>query len=136
MDPTAIPGTRPVYVKSAALLLAVISGMTVLGAMLRHHSPVGRIAMAFEAALMLLFAWAFLEGKGWVRWVLLVPVSFGFLISPGYFRRASTFGAFYFCLVGLLEVAVLVLVFLGPSNEWFRGQKEHRLTRRLQATAR
>ena len=76
-----------------------------------------------SAFIGVLFAWAFLVGKGWVRWVFLAPVAVGILTSPSYFQHPSAFGAVYFCSQGLLQVGALALLFLRRSNEWFRSQR-------------
>jgi hypothetical protein len=115
---------RPGAVKLAAALLVVVSGITMIDLAARSHSQQHVVTYAGTVVLELLFAWAFLQGKGWVRWAFLAPVSVGFLASPRYFSHASTFSAFYFCLVGLLQVGVLVLVFLKPSNDWFRERRK------------
>jgi len=91
----------------------------------RSHSAWNLIVVA-ENVLQLLFAWAFLQGKGWVRWALLVPIAVGWLTSSSYFQHASMFGIFNFCLHGLLHVGALILLFLRPSNDWFRNKRNAR----------
>ena len=73
-------------------------------------------------ALLLVFAWAFMRGKGWTRWVLLVPVLTA-VISPGYWHGASKFGGLHLALQTLLQAGACVLVFLKPSRDWFYAQK-------------
>jgi hypothetical protein len=71
-------------------------------------------------------ALVFLRGKNWARWFYLAVIVIGLLGLPGLFERAlalSTFSTIYLCLQTLLQVSPAVLLFLRPSNEWFRGHK-------------
>jgi hypothetical protein len=114
---------RPLAVRLAAALLVMSSGITAVDLVARPHSQTHIVTYAGTAVVELLFAWGFLQGRGWVRWALLAPVTMGLLASPGYFQHAATFGAFYFVGQGLLQVVALVLVFLKASNDWFRKQR-------------
>jgi hypothetical protein len=123
MNTTISQRHRPTAVKFAVSLLLASSGISIIDLAGRPHPQAPVMQCIGSALIGLLFAWAFLVGKGWVRWVFLAPVAVGLLTSPGYFHHASAFGAVYFCLQGLRQVVALALLFLRPSNEWFRSQR-------------
>ncbi len=120
---------RPIQVKFAAVLLVLSAALQVVDEPIRDHSHDTASKVVFwavSAGLLVLFALAFLHGKGWARWVFLIAVAVGLATSADYFRRASTFSAVYFFVQALIQVSAIVLVFLRPSHEWFRQQKAAR----------
>jgi hypothetical protein len=77
-------------------------------------------------ALLLRVALAFLRRKNWARWVFLLFIIFGLPSLHDSFQQAlarSTFTTVYFIMQTLLQCGVAVLLFLKPSNEWFRRLK-------------
>jgi hypothetical protein len=74
MDTVIVHHRRPVYVNLAAVLLAASAGMTVINMAVRlhsHYSASYLVTHAAGVALVLLFVWTILEGKGWTRWAFL-----------------------------------------------------------------
>lgn len=93
----------------------VIDGVFITGIV------IGTGAAVVLTVSYIVFAILLRRGVGWSRWVLsaLAVIAVGGLF-------AGMLGALqFFCLA-----APTVLVFLAPSNEWFRAMKGRRLARR------
>jgi hypothetical protein len=77
----------------------------------------------------LLLAWVIFHGRNWSRWVCLVLIALAVLdlvSSPGEIRRLLArpmLDVAWFCFQSLLSPAAVALLFLPPSNEWFRQQR-------------
>jgi lysylphosphatidylglycerol synthetase-like protein (DUF2156 family) len=122
MDTDSRQNTAPTPVRVAALLLFASVALRIVDFISRigHHTARSYVVWAGSTVLLLLFAFAFLRGKNWARWVylfILVSAAFAF------FQRGlprSTFSTVYLCVQTLLQIISAILVFLRPSNDWFK----------------
>ncbi len=105
--------------------MAASAAVRLFDLLIRRHAQFTAFQITGQVgvtALLFVFAWAFMHGKGWVRWVLLVPVLMA-VFSPAYWHEASRFGGLHLSLQTLLQTGACVLVFLKPSRDWFYAQK-------------
>jgi len=127
MNSSSTQTVRPLQVTFATALLAASAAIKILDHLIRPHpyfSSLSKTIFSISGiAILPLFAIAFLNRKGWVRWVLLIPTAGGLLLLPTYYQQLSRFGAIYFCVQSLLQIGAIVLVFSKPSNEWFQQGK-------------
>ena len=131
MDSDSHQNTAPRTVKIAALLLMTSVALRTVDFVIRigPHTAKSYFIWAGSAILLLLFAFAFLRGKNWARWVYLFPIFIGFLSQPDIFQRAlarSTFSMAYLCVQTLLQVSSAILVFLSPSTAWFKRAPDNK----------
>ena len=140
-DATEATGARrPGTLFAAAVVTWVSSAITVLGTVsllvfvLSLGEPIldsfdvprgwvlmwGAGLVAWSVAACLLAHWA-LEGRNWARLLLATSAAATILASASAFwlglPLVSLFGG----------IAVLVLLFIGGANEWYRNQKDERI---------
>jgi cell division protein FtsW (lipid II flippase) len=125
-DSQSIP---PAPVKAVAVLLAASAGLRIVDFVVRaaHNSALRHGVWAGQTVMLLLFALVFLRGKNWARWLYLLIIVTSLFLMPSAFQRAlsarSTFSTVYLCLQVLLQATPAILLFLKPSNAWFRKSR-------------
>ena len=129
MDTNSTPNVPPKPVKCAVIFLFASAGLRVVDWVVRdgpRHSLLDNFVYAGITAFTILLALVLLRRKTWARWLLLVITIAGLIGLPELFQRAlarSAFSVVYFGLQSLLQISATILLFLRPSNDWFKGPK-------------
>ena len=116
---------RPVQVKIAAILLILCTGFGIIYLASRAHldKPFTYIVLAVLASIPLLITWQIFVGKNWARWLFLVLVILTLFRIPAIIEQLqahSSFQNWFYCFQTLMQVVCMVLLYLPPSNEWFK----------------
>jgi hypothetical protein len=126
-----------VYLLLAYLATNCVFGMYILFGLIRSgETPIVSIYLYFMGLVIALAIGTFLvskmsKGKNWARMLILL---FGIFITLRYlYGAAPTFSRFPLRLVGELLssgyplcIIGVILLFLRPSNYWFRAQRQFR----------
>lgn len=127
MNTTARPGSRPLTVQIALLLLIAIVG-TSLGRGAFHadwNAPFTYVKYGIELLILVVPLWFIFKGKNWARWLLAAYALGGFCVSlPRVIQHVDAAASSWlltYGLVNLVIVAALVALFLPSSSQWFRG---------------
>jgi hypothetical protein len=129
MDITPNSNTRPLAIKLAVMLLALVAGAATIEE--NFYSPWGTATSSFIFGFNLVLdfvpLWFVFRRKNWARWFLAIFTFAGIWCAPSLWARShQTFSAFqstWFWLSDLLNIIALVLLFLPSSNRWFHGRK-------------
>lgn len=123
------PTSRPIHVKIAVMLLMTSCAIGIIKLATHGSFNYPQIVSLVTYAWGLLLAWVIFHGKNWARWLCLVLIAIAVLslvFSPTEIRRLLARPAIeivWFSFQSLLSPAAVALLFLPPSNEWFRQQR-------------
>lgn len=135
--------SRPIYISIIAWLYLIGAGLTVLSVAMMLYQPkvaYARISPEIPFAFIIaqtclgavataIGAWKLLDGANWARWLMVV-----FLVesTAWTFLTASTPAN---ALVTLLwSIIMVILLFIRPSNEFFRTRRSRRRHSRSEPT--
>jgi hypothetical protein len=115
---------RPIQVTIGVILWAVgaILNFIELASQMNWHDWVMYPTFVIMVALSLLLLWFNYQGRNWARWLLLLIVSFRFLLLTGAIQRMAEPSALEVTsLVAriLAQVGATVLFFSRPASIWF-----------------
>jgi len=126
MTITPKQGSRPTTVTVAViiLLISIVVGTIAIPFVGHFKNGLSYIFVAVFVSVQLLFVWFISLGKNWARWIFIVSLALGLLMSFWTFRQlqahSTAYLTFFYTQTVLHSVAAIALL-LRPSNDWFRG---------------
>lgn len=126
MTITAKQDSRPATVKVAVIILLFSIGIGTMGIPFVGHfkNSLSYIFIAVVVCVQLLFVWFISLGKNWARWIFIISLALGLVMSFSTFRQlqahSTLYLTFFYTQTVLHSVAAIALL-LRPSNDWFRG---------------
>lgn len=125
MNITAHQHSRPLTVKIAVCLLVVSAGTDFVLRALRYQShpsdqPGFYFSLVVVAIILSVLLYFLFRGYNWARWLVLLDIVVGTIQALAFPHRYHL--GWYFASTTLINTAVVVALFVRPSNQWFRGE--------------